>query len=97
MNGCVFLFSFNNFVAYDVYIYSTTSWLMMFVFLQECLGWDPLQRSAKFYTNDLNILIYSNTWGYICSVFLLFSYDQRGSSSHNSQVHYVLLFKFYGD
>ena len=41
---------------------------MMFVFLQERIGWDPLQRSAKFYTNDLNILIYSNTWGYICSV-----------------------------
>ena len=27
---------------------------MMFVFLQERIGWDPLQRSAKFYTNDLN-------------------------------------------
>ena len=29
------------------------------------MGWDPLQRSAKFYANDLNIFIYSNTWGYL--------------------------------
>ena len=36
---------------------------------QERFGWDPLQRSAKFYTNDLNILIHSNTWGYLVAQF----------------------------